>query len=66
MTTHGVLPDTELKRAINEGWIAAATPFLPDQLQPASLDLRLGETAYRLRASFLPGANAKVQDRLDD
>lgn len=66
MTTHGVLSDSELKRAIKQGWIVADTPFLDDQLQPASLDLRLGDTAYRLRASFLPGAGAKVQDRLDD
>jgi dCTP deaminase len=66
MTTHGVLSDTELKRAIKQGWIGADAPFLDDQLQPASLDLRLGESAYRLRASFLPGAGAKVIDRLDD
>ncbi len=63
--THGVLSDSEIKKAISQGWIAADAPFLHDQIQPASLDLRLGETAYRLRASFLPGAGAKVQDRLD-
>jgi dCTP deaminase len=40
--------------------------FLDDQIQPASLDLRLGRTAYRLRASFLPGEGARVIDRLDD
>lgn len=62
---HGVLPDTEIKKAIKQGWIAADAPFLDEQIQPASLDLRLGETAYRLRASFLPGAGAKVRDRLD-
>lgn len=64
-TQHGVLSDSEIKRAIKQGWIVADAPFLDDQIQPASLDLRLGETAYRLRASFLPGAGAKVQDRLD-
>jgi dCTP deaminase len=64
--THGVLSDTELKRAIKQGWIGADAAFLDDQIQPASLDLRLGETAYRLRASFLPGAGARVMDRLDD
>jgi dCTP deaminase len=63
---HGVLPDTELKRAIKQGWIAADTPFPEDQIQPASLDLRLGDIAYRLRASFLPGAGVRVIDRLDD
>jgi dCTP deaminase len=65
MTSHGVLSDTELKRAIKQGWIVADA-YLDDQIQPASLDLRLGETAYRLRASFLPGADARVMDRLDD
>lgn len=62
---HGVLSDSEIKRAIAQGWIAADAPFLDDQIQPASVDLRLGERAYRLRASFLPGAGARVQDRLD-
>ncbi len=64
--TNGVLSDTELKRAIREGWIAADAAFLDDQIQPASLDLRLGDTAFRLRASFLPGPNATVRERLDD
>ena len=62
---HGVLSDTEIQRAIKQGWIAAGAPFLDDQVQPASLDLRLGQRAYRLRASFLPGTGAKVADRLD-
>lgn len=66
MTTHGVLSDTELKRAIKQRWIVADAPYLDDQIQPASIDLRLGETAYRLRASFLPGAGRRVLDRLDD
>lgn len=61
----GVWPDTELWRAIEAGWISAVAPFLDEQVQPASLDLRLGATAYRLRASFLPGAGARVADRLD-
>lgn len=62
---HGVLSDSEIKRAIKQGWIAAEAPFLDDQIQPASVDLRLGPVAYRLRASFLPGAGARVRDRLD-
>jgi dCTP deaminase len=66
MTTHGVLSDTELKRAISQNWITADAAYVKDQIQPASLDLRLGETAYRLRASFLPGGGASVQSRLDD
>lgn len=63
---HGVLADGEIKRAMKQGWIVADAPYLDDQVQPASLDLRLGETAYRLRASFLPGAGARVRERLDD
>ena len=35
------------------------------QIQPASLDLRLGETAYRVRASFLPGPDHRVADKLN-
>lgn len=65
-TTHGVLSDSEIKKAIKQGWISADAAYLDDQIQPASLDLRLGQTAYRLRASFLPGAGAKVADRLAD
>ena len=38
----------------------------PDQIQPASLDLRLGEVAYRVRASFLPGPRTTVAERIDD
>ena len=47
------------------GVIKPETPFASDQVQPASLDLRLGRRAYRVRASFLPGRNHTVRDRLD-
>jgi dCTP deaminase len=66
MQARGVLSDTEILAAAKAGYILSAAPFLDDQVQPASLDLRLGASAYRLRASFLPGAGAKVADRLDD
>ena len=46
--------------------IAAPRPFAPDQIQPASLDLRLGAIAYRVRASFLPGPDATVAERIDE
>ncbi len=65
MSLPGVLPDTEIEAAIAAGHILAEAPIAPDQLQPASLDLRLGNVAYRLRASFLPGPGSKVSDRLD-
>src|SRR4249920_3785421 len=48
------------------GLILPAYPFVESQIQPASLDLRLGEVAYRVRASFLPGPGATVGERIDD
>ncbi|MEM8921807.1 MAG: 2'-deoxycytidine 5'-triphosphate deaminase, partial [Pseudomonadota bacterium] len=61
----GVQPDGALRALAADGAIVGAPPIEPDQIQPASLDLRLGAVAYRLRASFLPG-DARVMDRLDD
>ena len=51
----GVLPDRAMRTLIEERAITAVAPILPDQLQPASLDLRLGPIAYRVQTSFLPG-----------
>ncbi len=50
---NGILPIQELKKAVAKGWIEAP-PLAAGQLQPASLDLRLGPKAYRIRCSFLP------------
>ena len=61
----GILPSQELRALISEGVVTAAVPILDDQVQPASIDLRLGPVAYRVRASFLPGRNATVKERLD-
>ncbi|HET9731763.1 MAG TPA: 2'-deoxycytidine 5'-triphosphate deaminase [Acidimicrobiales bacterium] len=62
----GVLPNSYLVRAIEEGVIDAGRfKIPPENVQPASLDLRLGETAYRMRCSFLPG-NEEVETRLKD
>src|SRR5690242_20530331 len=47
------------------GGILSEDPFVPDQIQPASLDLRLGEVAYRVRASCLPGRTTVAQ-RIDE
>ena len=61
----GVLCDSQIRQMISQGRIAGAAPILDAQVQPASLDLRLGDVAYRVRASFLPG-RANVTERLDD
>src|SRR5918996_603244 len=48
------------------GAIRPSVDLVPEQIQPASLDLRLGEVAYRVRASFLPGPNTTVAERIDE
>jgi len=62
----GILPCQAIEALIEDGAIAAGQPFAEGQIQPASLDLRLGERAWRVRASFLPGLGRKVSDRLPD
>jgi dCTP deaminase len=62
----GLWPSQMLRGAVMLGHeVMASEPIGEDQVQPASIDLRLGEVAYRVRASFLPGARASVQDKLD-
>lgn len=60
----GVLPDQALRRLVADGAISARPAIIPEQIQPASLDLRLGQVAYRVRASFLAGKGRRVEDRL--
>ena len=60
----GVLPAHGIENMIREKQIWASGGVLDDQIQPASLDVRLGDTAYRIRASFLPGENGQVMDKL--
>jgi len=62
----GVLPSQRLRALIRQGAISAIPAITDAQIQPASLDLRLGHTAFRVRASFLTGAQATVQQRLGD
>lgn len=62
----GILPDRMILALVEAGAIVPAAPLAPDQTQPASLDLRLGDVAYRVRASFLPGPRARVSERIDD
>ena len=63
----GVLPSQSIRALIDDERIVSSDPTAPiddAQIQPASLDLRLGPRAYRLQASFLPG-NAPVEAKLD-
>ncbi len=64
--TTGILPSQELERQVKvTKEIVALETIQDDQFQPASLDLRLGSVAHRVRASFLPGKDATVQQKLD-
>ena len=62
----GILPVQAIRALISAGSLAASEPFETGQIQPASVDLRLGPKAYRVRASFLPGPGGSVAERLED
>lgn len=66
MTGIGVLADTAIRTMIAKGAISAHPGVTGAQVQPASLDLRLGTVAYRVRASFLIGAGRTVSSRIEE
>ena len=61
----GVLPYQEIQRLIRSRWIDSVQEIEEDQIQPASLDLRLDGTAYRVKSSFLPGDRRTVRQKID-
>ncbi len=63
--TTGILADAAIGQLHADGSILTDKPFDADQVQPASLDLRLGTKAFRVRASFLPGKDNSVSQKLD-
>jgi len=63
--TTGILPFQAIRQLVRIGDLRATAEITDAQIQPASVDLRLGDVAYRVRSSFLPGRNATVQQRLD-
>ncbi len=62
----GILPAHAIRWLMENGHLLAEEPIAPDQYQPASLDLRLGRKAWRVRASFLPGRQRTVAERLEE
>lgn len=62
----GVLPYQAITAMIRAREVTAAPEIEPAQIQPASMDLRLGHHAYRVRASFLPGPDATVMDKVKE
>jgi dCTP deaminase len=63
--TTGILPYQAIRTMVRDQEIFAGEDILPEQIQPASIDLRLGPVAWRVRASFLPGPTATVAERID-
>jgi dCTP deaminase len=65
MLQDGILPSQGIRDLIRDGHIRALPEITEHQIQPASLDLRLGDIAYRVQASFLP-RNATVEQRIQE
>lgn len=61
----GILPRQSIEQMLKHGEVVATLPPADGQIQPASLDLRLGAKAHRVRASFLPGPGTRVADKLE-
>jgi dCTP deaminase len=63
----GVLPSQLLREAVSNEWLLAGEWRIPDRaIQPASVDLRLGEHAWALRCSFLPDSRSTVEEKISD
>jgi dCTP deaminase len=64
--TTGILPAQSIREFIDAKRIDATEGITEEQIQPASIDLRLGDVAYRVRASFLPGPDCTVQQKISE
>jgi len=63
----GVLPSQALNEAIEEEWVSSGEYRIrPEAVQPASIDLRLGDFAWALRCSFLPDVDSTVEEKTED
>lgn len=62
----GVRSDRQIDQMVQRGEITLHSPLAQGQVQPASLDLRLGAVAYRVRASFLAGRGKTISERLPE
>jgi dCTP deaminase len=62
--TTGILPSQAIRQLLQSERVRSSAEISEEQVQPASIDLRLGSVAYRVRASFLPGPRSTVQERI--
>lgn len=60
----GILPSQEIEELVRNGKIRSTTGISIDQIQPASIDLRLGNIAYRVRASFIPSRKFLISSKI--
>ncbi len=65
MDQGGIYSDRMINELAKAGSISFDRPLAEGQVQPASLDLRLGQRCWRMRASFLPGEGRSVESRID-
>ncbi len=65
MPVSGILPSQAIAALVGSGAISAAAPIGAEQIQPASVDLRLGARAFRVRASFMPGPGATTEQQIE-
>jgi dCTP deaminase len=64
--SEGVFPSQTLEQAIELGWVASGDYRIrPESIQPASIDLRLGDVAWALRCSFLPDVDSTVEEKME-
>ena len=63
---NGIFPSQTIAAVLRDGEIEADETIAAEQVQPSSLDLRLGPIAYRVQASFLPGPETLVEDKIRD
>ncbi len=64
--TTGILPSQKIRELISNQCILSTGKVEDEQIQPASLDLRLGPVAYRVQASFLPGSMSTVESKIKE
>src|SRR5579884_3802568 len=62
--SNGILPAQSIRTSVANGTIAASAQITDAQIQPASIDLRLGEQAFHIRASFLPGKTTTLKGKI--
>ena len=62
----GVFPSQALNEAIEREWVSSGDYRIrPEAVQPASIDLRLGDFAWALRCSFLPDVDSTVEEKIE-